>query len=102
MEQINQKRLYMLLGILAALVVTFFVFWGTNRPPTRTGMGSEQEEALPDLSKAEILAQVSSKEIMSQADKMAIMRSIAGGKINQYNFTSAEVKQIIEAVNKKK
>lgn len=102
MEPTNQKKLYVLSGILAVLIVVFFVYLAVNRPLPQNGAGNEQEEVLPDLTKAEILAKTGSKEILSQTDKMAIMRSIAGGKINQYKFTPAEVKRIIEAVNKKK
>ncbi len=51
--------------------------------------------------KADILKKASTKGVLSVKDRAEISAAISGSKINEYGFTPAEVKMVIEALNRK-
>ncbi len=51
--------------------------------------------------KADILKKISTEGVLSAKDKAEIYAAISGDNINKYNFTGAEMKKIIEVLNRK-
>src|SRR3989344_3142549 len=53
-----------------------------------------------DFKKAQILAMVQSKDLLTEREKEMVSKELIGEKVQMYSFSDGQIKKILDALNK--
>ena len=82
-----------IVGTLGGLMIIYSSAFGSQNFSSVNG-------ASLDFKKAQILAMVQSKDLLTEREKEMVSKELIGERVQMYDFSDSQIKKILDALNK--